>query len=209
MTDEAGKAREAGQLGRAGNLYTAAAHEHAGTVTEHSGPEPDHTERAVARFVYAATCYRIAGNDFRTQNRCDIGILLAEDYAAYLADRDFEPGTFADLRRGAWPEFIGDLRTIAQRDDADDAYDRAIEIYDSVGDWEFVYGEQEHIRLASYYRDVRRGLGDKIPDDAPEAKGFGTTFAEWVAYKRERLSDLLNALEAQQAWPVPQGQTNE
>lgn len=122
---------------------------------------------------------------------------MAEDYIEYIDHQDFERGSFADLRRGAWPEYIGDLRTIAQRDDADVAYDRAITIYESAGDCEFVCGEQEHTRLAGYFRGIRRGLGEDIPRDAP-----GITFSEWVEYKRERLPKLLGRLEEQGEWPV-------
>lgn len=202
LVEEAQDLRNANELLEAGDVYTAAAHEYAGTVVEHLFPEPDNTRGAVSRFRYAATCYRIGGDEFRTQNRCDLGVLLAEDYVNYIDDMDFEKGSFADLRRGAWPEFIGDLRVIAQRDEANEAYDRAISIYESAGDFEFAYAEQEHMRLAAFFRNVRRGLGHDIPEDAPEQMGFETTFSEWLEYKRSRLPDLLNDLEAQGTWPV-------
>jgi hypothetical protein len=131
-----------------------------------------------------------------------MGTLLAEDYINYIESVDFEEESFADLRRGAWPEFIGDLRTIAEREDAEEAYDRAIAIYTSAGDYEFVLGEQEHMRLAGFFRSVRWGLGHDIPEDAPEQQGLDTTFSEWVEYKRERLPGLLDELEAQGEWPV-------
>lgn len=194
--------RNSGDFLRAGSLYTAAAHEYAGTVTEHSFPAPDHTRSALGELLNATTCYRIAGDEFRTQNRCELGTLLAEDYIDYIDSVEFEPGSFADLRRGAWPEFIGDLRTIAERDDADEAYDEAISIYESAGYWEFVLGEQEHMRLAAFFRAVRRGLGHDIPADAPEQQALGPTFPEWVEYKRDRLPNLLDELEAQGTWPA-------
>jgi len=202
LVKEAQNLRDEGEPLQAGDMYTAAAHEYAGDATKHSFPEPDSTNGAVSRLRYAATCYRIAGDEFLTHNRCELGTLLADDYINYIEGVDFEPGSFADLRRGAWPEYIGDLRVIAQRDDAAEAYDRATEIYESAGDCESVYAEQEHTRLGAFYKNVRRGLGHDIPEEAPERMGFGTTFSEWVEYKRARLPDLLDELERQGRWPT-------
>lgn len=201
LIDDAHDHRDAGDLERAAGSYTAAAHEFAGTVEEHSFPEPDHTRGALAALSRAATCYRIAGDDARTDNRCELGTLLADDYREYVDDVEVEAGSFADLRRGAWPEFVGDLRTIAGRSDADDAYDAATAIYRSAGDAPFAYAEQEHTRLAAFFRDVKRGLGREIPADAPEQESLDVTFSEWVEYKRARLPALLDELEAQGTWP--------
>ncbi|SDR40489.1 hypothetical protein [Natronobacterium texcoconense] len=135
------------------------------------------------------------------RNRCEMGTLLAEDYAAYIDQHEIEPGSFADVRRGAWPEFIGDLRTIAGCDDADEAYQRAKTIYERCDEWEFVMAEEEHMRLAAFFRSVRRGTGGEIPRDAPERLPLeGPTFAEWLEYKRERLPALLEELEEQGEW---------
>lgn len=202
LRDEASDLRGAGKLVEAGNLYSAAAHAYAATVTEHYFPNPDSTVHAVGELLKATTCYRVAGKEYRTQNRCDLGTLLAEDYAEFCSKQDFETNSFANLRRGAWPEFIGDLRTIAKRDDADDAYEEAKAIYESAGYWEFVLREQEHSRLASFFRLLREGLGHDIPRDAPEVHGMDMTFTDWLEYKRERLPDLLDQLEAQGEWPV-------
>lgn len=192
-----------GELDSAGNYYTSAAHEYAGAVLGHSFPEPDYTYSSIAELLAATVCYRIAGDEFRVQNRCELGTLLAEDYIEYINDQDYREGSFADLRRGAWPEYIGDLRTVAERDDAEDAYDRAKEIYESAGaDIEFVCAEQEHMRLAGFFRILKRGLGHEISRDAPEQTAPGTTFPEWLEYKRERLPELLDQLEEQGEWPI-------
>lgn len=202
LSKRAQKTRTSGQLVEAGNLYTASAYEYAGEVTEHRFPEPDRTYSAVAELVNAATCYRIAGLQSDVHNRCEIGILLAEDYFEYINGCEIEDGSFGDVRRGAWPEYIGDFRTIARRENADDAYEQAIAIYQAAGDWEIAYAEQEHSRLAAYFRNLQYGLGQEIPETAPEQLGFGTTFAEWVEYKRNRLPSLLERLENQGSWPA-------
>ena len=204
LVEKAKEFRNSGELLRAGDMYTAAAHEYAGTVTGHSFPAPDNTNGAVSRLRYAATCYRLRGDEYRVQNRCELGTLLADDYLTYIDSLEFAPGSFADLRRGAWPEFIGDLRTIAQRDDAADAYDQARSIYASAGEWEFVLGEQEHMRLAGFFRNVRTGLGHDIPADAIEEQAPGPTFVDWIDYKRDRLPELLDQLEKQGEWPSEQ-----
>ena len=193
--------RDNGKLSDAGAIYTAAAHEDAGTVTGHSFPEPDRTYAAVSSLCYAATCYRLDGGESLTQNRCDLGILLAKDYSEFIDTQEIEKQSFADLRRGVWPEFIGDLRTIARRDNANDAYDEAIRIYRKAGDYQFVIGEQEHTRLAAYFRSLKRGLGIKIPETAPEQLSPDITFTDWIEYKRTSLPELLNELGQQGTWP--------
>ena len=171
-------------------------------MTEHAFPEPDHTYAALSALLRAATCYRIIGDKFRIQNRCELGTLLAEDYIEYIDNQDYREGSFADLRRGAWFEYIGDLRTVTERDDADKAYERAMNIYESAGsDVGFVCAEGEHMGLARFFMSVRKGLGHEIPRDAPEQPAPGTTFPEWLEYKRERLPGLLNQLEEQGEWP--------
>jgi len=202
LLENARELRDKDRLREAGNAYTAAAHEYQGTVEEHTFPGANHPCAATQSLCCAATCYRINGDEQRLQNRSDLGILLAEDYIEYIDTVDFDDQSFADLRRGAWPEFIGDLRTIAQRDNAADAYDRAASIYQSAGYWEFCMSEEEHMRLASFFVDVRRGLGHEIPEDALEKRPLGPTFSEWIAYKREQLPDLLDELEGQGEWPT-------
>lgn len=202
LDEEARDFRESGDLAEAGDAYSRAAFEYAGDATR-SFPEPSSHNLAVRSLLKAATCYRIVGDELRVQNRCGLGTLFIEDHVEYIERVGYEPGSFADLRRGAWPEFIGDLRTVAERDDADDAYDEAKSIYESAGaDVGFVAAEQEHMALAAFFWDVRSGAGHDIPDDAPERRGFGTTFPEWLAYKRERLPGLLEELEKQGEWPV-------
>lgn len=134
-----------------------------------------------------------------------MGTLQAEDYTEYIERQDIELGSFADVRRGAWFEYIGDLRTIARRDDADDAYEGARTIYERCSNWEFVMGEQEHMALAAFFRDVKWGLEYDIPRDAPEQQSLdGRSFSDWLEYKRERLPGLLDELEAQAEWPTAQ-----
>lgn len=196
--------RSAGTLDSAGRQYTLAAHEYAGD-TKLVFPEPGSQELVLRALLKSATCYRIAGNAFRTQNRCEMGILIASDHVNYIEDVGFEPGSFADLRRGAWPEFIGDFRTIAQCENADEAYDRAKTIYEGAGDFEFVTAEQEHMALTIYFRSIREGLGHSISRQDPEERPPEITFSEWVEYKRDRLPDPLDQLAEQGEWPANDG----
>ncbi|WP_167879928.1 hypothetical protein [Halorhabdus rudnickae] len=131
-----------------------------------------------------------------------MGILLAEDYFEYIERQEFGPQSFGAFRRGAWPEFIGDLRTIAQRKNAEEAYDRAHEIYESAGDYQISTGEQEHMRLTGFFRNVRLGLGHDISDDALEHQPMGPSTTDWLEYKRERLPEYLDQLDAQGEWPL-------
>lgn len=193
--------RDDGELERAGNLYTAAAHEMAGTVTEHLFPGPDRTNDAVGYLRYAATCYRVADLGKKSRNRCNIGELLVDDYIAFYERQEFER-SFDRLRLGGWYENIGDLRVIAKEGRAGEAYDHAEELYERAGSCEFSMAEKEHMRLSGFFRNVRRGVDDEIPEDALENRPFGPSFLDWLDYKRERLPDLLDELEARGEWPA-------
>lgn len=200
LRERARNQRTEANLDEAGGLYTRAAHEYVGGC-ELSFPEPTSTHLAVGSLLDAATCYRVVGDEFRTQNRCELGTVLVEDYEDFVNRHDIAANSFEDLRRGAWPEFLGDLRTIADTEGADDAYDRAIAMYEGAGDFELTYAEQEHTRLAAFFRSVRRGAGERIAEDDPEQLDPGTTFSEWVDYKREHLPRLLDQLASQGTWP--------
>jgi len=202
LSKKAEELRQSDRLQAAGNYYTASAHEYAGVVTEHTFPGADKTVSALGELLNAATCYRLVGDTYRVNNRCELGTLLAEDYLNYIDSGEWDENSFVPFRRGAWHEFIGDLRTVAEKEEASNAYEKAIDIYISAGDWEVVYGEKEHLRIASYLRSVRRGLGHDISEDAPEMQGSGTTFSEWVWYKQENLPKYLSQLEAQGSWPT-------
>lgn len=200
---EADHLRESTELVSAGDVYTRAAHEWAGAVTNRVFPGSDYTIYAVGELLKATTCYRIVDKTFLKENRCELGIVLAEDQIEFIDNQDIEEGSFADLRRGAWPEFIGDLRLIAGRDDAAEAYEVARSIYETAGSGiEVVSAEKEHIRLMTYFKQVREGLQYDIPRDAPERRPPGITFPEWLEYKRRQLPDLLDQLEEQGSWPV-------
>lgn len=142
LSKHARELRQHGNVLEAANAYTAAAYEYAGAVEEHVFPGTDETVSAVGELLNAATCYRIAGDEFRTQNRCDAGILLAEDYINYIETESDTEDSFAAFRRGAWSEFIGDLRTVAGRDSASTAYDEAVSIYEAAGGEQFTFGEK-------------------------------------------------------------------
>jgi len=62
--------------------------------------------------------------------------------------------------------------------------------------------EQEHMRLAGFFKAVKRGLGFEISEDALENRPLGPTFVEWLEYKRDRLPNLLDDLEKQGSWPT-------
>lgn len=149
LRDEARRRQGEGELHDAGDLHTACALEYAAS-SRRDFPEPGGLHAALGHLLVAATCYRVGGDAFRTANRCELGTALAEDRFEYVRTVDVREGSFEDLRRGAWPEFIGDLRTIARRDDADTAYATAIDIYEAAGEWEFVMAEKEHMRLAAF-----------------------------------------------------------
>ncbi|PSQ43154.1 hypothetical protein BRD17_06810 [Halobacteriales archaeon SW_7_68_16] len=77
---------------------------------------------ALARYLLAAVCYRLAGAESRARNRALAGELVATDQRAVLDD---------PALRAACHEFAGDLRVVGDRDGAGEAYDRAIAGYEA------------------------------------------------------------------------------
>jgi len=138
------------------------------------------------------------------ENRCDLGLLIARDYLEYIENEYTETveggdkGGYIIFRRSAWYEFMGDLRTIARRDDADEAYDKAEEIYHPDGDISLV--EHEHNVVTGFFRGIREAVESDIPPDSPEYRPAGPSFLDWLELKREMLPELLEQLEEEGEW---------
>lgn len=190
---EARERRRDGEYEAAGDYYTIAAHRgYAKTLPDSPwfGAGLFHLERA-------ALCYELAGLSERRTNRCQQGILIAED----MIDRVFaeSPEYYVDrARRGVWYEYIGDFRLIGDLGDPSSAYDEAIAVYEDGDDPDTFYAEQEQTPLMLHYTQVAEAVGrDPEPIDSFEND---LTFVDWVQRKRDTYPELLEALYEQGEW---------
>ncbi|MFC7079131.1 hypothetical protein [Halorussus caseinilyticus] len=118
--------RENGDFVEAGECYTAAAYIYlADWPPTHRGKNVSHGEYYL---LNAATCYRLGGCTDRARNRCQQGVLIAEE----LLDRTKNIGgttAYDRARYAAWYEFIGDFRVVGILTEKVSAYERAEQIY--------------------------------------------------------------------------------
>lgn len=121
--DNADEKRREKKFELAGDEYTIAAYE---ALAKSNLRGTADISRGLYCLMSAAVCYRLGAELRRGQNRCEQGILIAED----LRDNLFED----DLSRGAMWEQIGDFRTIGDLNGATDAYETARKRYSSSGD---------------------------------------------------------------------------
>ncbi|MFC7046963.1 hypothetical protein ACFQH6_17540 [Halobacteriaceae archaeon GCM10025711] len=193
--EEAHELRRAGEFEAAGNLYTRAAFEGLGVNEFTLG----NTSRYLRPLLSAATCYRLAGDERTCRYRCQVGALLAEEIGERLLARSTPENAYDNARRGAWFEFVGDFRLLGGLDGADDAYERAKEIYREAGDPETADSEVVHGVLLGYFYDVAAAVGHDTETFNLEVS-LRYPFSEWVEYKQAYLPDLLDTLFEQGEW---------
>lgn len=195
---EAKKKRSNSEYFDAGELFTLASYEYLGTGVP-GFPATVWCE-AVYTLLLGSVCYRLANKEATCINRCEQGILIAED----LNDRHL-PGPedeywFERARRGVWYEYIGDFRTVAGIDGADTAYDEAKTIYRKGKDPETGFAEQEHMRLLEFFEQVA-GL-DPMEDEDWHRIRQDMPFTHWVDYKAEVLPKKLDELYERGEWSI-------
>ena len=139
-----------------------------------------------------ATNYRLAGLPSRSRNRCDIGILVAEDVRSRVSDEPIPENFYDHARRGVWDEFIGDFRVIGRYDNSCEAYDAAQEIYRDAGDPSTEFAEQEHLRLLEYFRSVAKQA--EYSTEILDELNSGMVLSNWVDLKRIHLPEILDEL---------------
>lgn len=188
--------RRNGDFVEAGECYTSVAYHYFSQWPPVRGKK---TSQGEYFLLLAATCYRLGGQMDRAMNRCQQGILIAEE----LLDRTKELGgssAYDRSRYAAWHEYIADFRLVGELDGTSESYEQAKRAYLDEGDPPFAHREQEHIWLAEFFELVLLGTSH----DTEEWRVFRreATFSEWVEYKQDQLPDALDALVSQSSWDI-------
>lgn len=183
----------------AGEQFTLTAYQYLGQSS--FSPPYGHTAWGLYALLMAGTCYIIGGEESRCKNRCRQGILIAEDIKHRVLAEPVPENIYDHARRGAWDEYIGDFRVLGQLEEADEAYDAAVEIYLDAGDPDTGFSEQEHMRLRQYFTEVAGATGY----NSGELNRLRTSisFSAWIAYKREYFPDILDRLSKSEKWESP------
>lgn len=195
LLEDAEAAHEENDLVTAGDLYTRTAYAYVA-----SGPyDPGGwTSKGLYCLLLAATAYKVAGRDQLCENRCRQGILIAEDVSERALAGSTPSNIYDDAKRGVWQEYIGDFRLVAGLDGADEAYDRATNVYVEAGDPETSYAEQETGWIMAYFREVARPTGMDVETLSEVQMRY--PMSEWVAFKRDHLPEALETLVKRGSW---------
>jgi len=206
---EAKQYLESGDLVAAGDYYTLSAHERAG----HGVPEPPAQVSlgVIADFIHAALYYRMAGYDARGSNRCEMGRLVIEDVLERYETTGYAPDYSYDrARKGVFYELLGYLRVIADQDDADEAFNKALDVYEQTGSLEFhICKGEQHGVLAGVFSSIKRGAGYEVDPQGPEQHPLGLTIADWVVFERKHLPKYVKELLERGEWATESERTPE
>lgn len=195
LADEADSLAVEGEFGEAADTYVRAGFEEAGTFFGKS------SHAIELRMLYkGCLCYRLAGQKRQYRSIARIGIEFSEEYAARMKAKP-EPSHPPDrARSGVWHEFVGDFRLVGKLGDAGEAYDRAKEIYQEVGDpsADFVEGPIKSSQAIFGDTVLHAGEDDELIDESRQRK-----LTEWVEYKREHLPELIDSIVSSGTWHDP------
>jgi hypothetical protein len=200
LSNQAGELRADNRLVEAGEQFTLAAYEYAG---DHAlEPPSQHAIAILNTIIPAALCYRMAGYDERGVNRCEMGELIIEDVFDRYDKTGYDPEYNYDrARKGVFYELLGHLRIVAGRDDADEAFDQALDVYEATGCLEFIaWKGEQHSSLRPLLQSYKRGLGLEVDQYGPESIGPDVTLEELVAYEREHVPQFVSGLIERGEW---------
>lgn len=192
-------ARKDAKFVEAGDFYTVAGYEWFG---EGELKIPGGwTSMGLLEFLQAATCYRLGDRLERCQNRCQQGILVAEDMAERALATDEPSNHYGKARRGAWFEYVGDFQLLGRLNSPGNAYEKAKEIYRDAGDPDLAIIEQEHMRLTWYFKRVAKPTGLDL-DEFYRMQHHANegSLTQWVDYKQDHLPELIESLLSMDNW---------
>lgn len=197
--DIADEKRQNKQFVEAGDYYTQATYEYLGQGG--SKPNRSTSSKGLHYLAMGSICYRLANRFDWCENRCQQGVLIAESISERALSHRPSSNQYEIARRGAWAEYVGDFRILADLDNAADAYEVAKEVYREADDPKLAVIEQEHMRLV----ELLRKIGVAAEYDLEELYSLqqhydGGTFTDWLDYKREHLPKVLERLLAQEEW---------
>ena len=134
--------------------------------------------------LVSSLCYKLGDMPDRSRNRCRQGILIAEDAKNHEVRHEPE--------KGILQEFVGDFRVLGELPNADEAYERATEIYESCGNPIGWNGEPLFASNMRFLRDMTKASGREPDYDSQEWQEIlNTTFTARIEYKRENLEQMI------------------
>lgn len=187
--------REEHRYAKSGEFYSVAAYEYLGDGPP-SIPGTKYSHGLFA-LLLGSTCFRLAGQLARCENRCRQGLLVAEDMLHMYGEEREVSNDYEYARKGAWHEFIGDFRTLGGLTDAEIAYDTAEQIYRAANNPPTAHREQEHMWLMRYLELV---AGETLDSTKYRRIIRQTTLLDWLAYKRQELPTVLEAVFERGTW---------
>lgn len=189
--------RKANDFVKAGEYYTTTAYHYLNDWYKiHRGKKISQAEYF---FLLAGTCYRIGDKPNCMDNRCQQGILIAEE----LLDRTENIGgstAYDRARYAAWYEYIGDFYLVGNIDGATELYERAKQVYIDEDDPPLAHREQEHMWLTEFMEQILYGVNKDISDWRRFLRE--ATLSEWIEFKKAHLPDALEALTSQSEWEM-------
>lgn len=205
LSNQAGELRANNRLVEAGEQFTLAAYEYAG---DHVLNPPSHHGVAILKtMISAALCYRMAGYEERGINRCEMGELIIEDVFDRYEKTGYSPEYNYDrARKGVFYELLGHLRIVAGRDDAEEAFDQALGVYEETDCLDFIaWKGEQHSSLRPLLQSYKGGLGLEVDQYGPESIGPEITLEELVAYEREHVPQFVSELIERGEWASEKG----
>lgn len=203
--------RKQGKFTEAGERYTRVAYEYLGE--SELFPPSTWGSSGLLYMAVASVCYGLADDEYRCINRCQQGILVAEDMLDHAPS--VEPSNrFHRANRGTWYEYIGDFvlighavtdeRLDVRRSNAastDELYDRAKEVYSDAGDPGLMAIEDVNNLSLTFFTFVARGADFDLSEfEAMREYETEATLSEWVDYKRKNLPGMIADLIASGEW---------
>jgi hypothetical protein len=183
MTDYYEKAhehRDRGQFGVAADNYTQLAYQRLpdGAIT---GGAIGTASGGLEALLFAGFCYQISGTGRRATNRCEQGILIAEDLKQYVVSDSKEKAVIQ--------EYIADFHGVGRLDGRDDAYQQALEeLHDADLDYTVSYHSSPISDKIITFTKFISQWADRKPDDEKE---IPFDFAGRVSYKRDNIGTIV------------------
>lgn len=169
----------------AANEYTLAAH---AALAEGRLENRLDTATGIHHLLMACIAYRLAGAEVQVQNRCKQGILLAEDLPNWSFDHPVQVGLAYEL--------VGDFRTIGEFDDANEAYERALDGYGQTDGLEDEMGwlaEPEFDVTFGFFDRLRDAAGHDIDEETHTAIR-ARSLAKRIEYKKRHFATIVDTV---------------
>lgn len=136
----------------------------------------------ITGLLTAGVCYRLAGEEKRSKNRCEQGVLIVEDLRDFVFEHDVQIGLTYEL--------TGDFRVVGELGGYEESYDTAREYYVDCENPFGWMGEPEFELPAIFFFRLASSIDYPI-DDRTASEIRNTSLTRRVDYKSEHLPDVV------------------